>query len=71
MAGRLPLCIHGGLPGGAMPKLDLGKDVGMSWAKRSRERGAEEFLDRENSFFESGTQGGLGRARDSNGHERF
>lgn len=37
MAGRLPLCMQGGLPGGAMPKLDLGKEFGMSWAKRRRE----------------------------------
>lgn len=37
------LCIQGGLPGGAMPKLDLGKEVGMSWAKRSREGVQESF----------------------------
>lgn len=68
MAGHLPLCIQGGLPGGAVPKLDLGKEVSVSWAKRSREGSAEEFLDRYNSFFGIGTLRGLGRDRGSNGH---
>lgn len=46
--------IQGGLPGGAMPELDLGGRVGMSQAKRSRERARETVLERENSIFEGG-----------------
>lgn len=53
-----------------MPKLDLGRGVGMSQAKRSREGGAEECSRQKNSFAESGRsktadawcECGLGRA---------
>lgn len=54
MAGVSAPYIQGGLPGGAMPELDLGGRVGMSQAKRSRERVRETVLERENSIFEGG-----------------
>lgn len=46
------LCIQGGLPGEAMPELDLGRGVGMSLAKRSGE--GKHVLGRENSIFKGG-----------------
>lgn len=82
MAEYLPLCIQGGLPGGAMPDLDLERRVGRNQPKRSRAGGAEE-CSRQNTVIGSGvcktaihgvnvTQGRMdGGQRQRWGHRRF